>query len=292
VLISGESGTGKELIAKAIHFSSPRANRPYIAVNCGAIPENLQETELFGHVKGSFTGAVTDKRGLLQEAHNGTLFLDEVGETSLAAQVKLLRFLQEGEIRRVGDIKPVHVDVRIIAATNRDLQERIKEGRFREDLFYRLNVIPINLPPLRARREDIPLLVTHFAEKYSRRMGKKLGSFPQDTVALLLRYDWPGNVRELENVIERAVALTQAESIQPEDLPLHVQGKKAQSIAPPMIKEATLAEVEKNFVLETLQQKDWNQKAACKTLGISKTTLWRRLKDYGIDPKVLLRSGS
>jgi DNA-binding NtrC family response regulator len=292
VLISGESGTGKELIAKAIHFNSPRANRPYIAVNCGAVPENLQETELFGHVKGSFTGAITDKRGLLQEAHNGTLFLDEVGETSTAAQVKLLRFLQEGEIRRVGDIKPIHVDVRIIAATNRDLQEMIKEGRFREDLFYRLNVIPINLPPLRARRDDIPLLMNHFIDKYSRRMAKELSPAPQETVALMLRYDWPGNVRELENVIERAVALTQSESIQPEDLPLNIQGKKAQTTAPPMIKEATLAEIEKNYVLEVLELKDWNQKASCKTLGISKTTLWRRLKDYGIDPKVLLRSGS
>lgn len=289
VLITGESGTGKELIAKAIHFNSSRAGRPYVAVNCGAIPENLQETEFFGHVKGAFTGAISDKRGLFQEAQAGTLFLDEVGETSPATQVKLLRFLQEGEIRRVGDIKPVHVDVRVITATNRDLQEMIKEGKFREDLFYRLNVIPINLPSLRARREDIPLLAKHFQEKYSAKMNKPLGPIAPEAVALLLRYDWPGNVRELENVMERAVALTVSDAIHPEDLPLNIQGKKMVPAAPPTSEEATLAEMEKNYVLEVLQSKDWNQKAACKTLGISKTTLWRRLKDYGIDPKVLLR---
>jgi transcriptional regulator with PAS, ATPase and Fis domain len=182
--------------------------------------------------------------------------------------------------------------VRIIAATNRDLQEMIKEGKFREDLYYRLNVIPISLPPLRARREDIPLLAQHFLEKYSTKMNKPLHALSSDALSLLLRYDWPGNVRELENVIERAVALTLTDSIISDDLPLHIQGKKIPYAPAHPIQESTLAEIEKSYVLEVLQNKEWNQKAACKTLGISKTTLWRRLKDYGIDPKVLLRGNA
>jgi len=287
ILIAGESGTGKELIAKAIHLNSRRRNRAFVTINCGALPENLQESELFGHVRGAFTGAIKDKWGLLQEANSGTLFLDEVGETALSTQVKLLRFLQDGEIRRVGDNESIYVDVRLLAATNKDLQQAIEEGTFREDLYYRINVIPIDIPPLRKRRDDIPLLVKKKKKKYTERTKKKVVSVSPDAMNILSGYDWPGNVRALENIMERAVILTNRNIIMPEDLPESIrefQGKTtgSQEIA---YGEHTLEELEKDYILNTLEQHKWNQKKASDILGISTTTLWRKLKSYGIEPK-------
>jgi two-component system response regulator PilR (NtrC family) len=222
VLVHGESGTGKELIARAIHFASPRAARRFLSINCGALPENLLESELFGHERGSFTGAVRDKKGLFQEADRGTLFLDEIGEMTPTMQVKLLRALQEKVVRKVGGNEEEPVDVRIIAATNQDLEARITTGDFREDLFYRINVLPIHLPPLRQRREDIPLLVDFFLQKYCKQMEMPAKPISVEAMQMLESYDWPGNVRELENLIERALALSHAETITTRDLPVHL----------------------------------------------------------------------
>jgi two-component system response regulator PilR (NtrC family) len=222
VLIHGESGTGKELIARAIHFASPRASRRFLSINCGAMPENLLESELFGHERGAFTGAVRDKRGLFQEANHGTLFLDEIGEMTPTMQVKLLRALQEKVVRKVGGTEEEQVDVRIIAATNQDLEARIATGDFREDLYYRINVLPIHLPPLRQRREDIPLLVDFFLQKYCKQMDLPPKQISVEAIGMLESYDWPGNVRELENLIERALALSHADTITTRDLPVHL----------------------------------------------------------------------
>jgi two-component system response regulator PilR (NtrC family) len=222
VLIHGESGTGKELIARAIHFASPRATRRFLSINCGALPENLLESELFGHERGAFTGAVRDKKGLFQEADRGTLFLDEIGEMTPTMQVKLLRALQEKVVRKVGGNEEEAVDVRIIAATNQDLETRITTGDFREDLYYRINVLPIHLPPLRQRREDIPLLVEFFLQKYCKQMELPPKQISVEAMQMLESYDWPGNVRELENLIERALALSHAETITTRDLPVHL----------------------------------------------------------------------
>lgn len=226
VMVRGESGTGKELIARAIHFSGPRSQNRFLSINCGALPENLLESELFGHEKGSFTGAVREKKGLFQEADQGTLFLDEVGEMTTTMQVKLLRALQEKMIRRVGGNHEEAIDVRIIAATNRDLRELIEDGKFREDLYYRINVIPIHLPPLRQRRGDIPLLVESFIRKYSDEMGIETRPITVEALQVLERYDWPGNVRELENTIERALALATTDSLTTQDLPAHLRSGK------------------------------------------------------------------
>ena len=222
VLIHGESGTGKELIARAIHFASPRASRRFLSINCGALPESLLESELFGHERGAFTGAVRDKKGLFQEADRGTVFLDEIGEMTPTMQVKLLRVLQEKVVRKVGGNEEEPVDVRIIAATNQDLETRLTTGEFREDLFYRINVLPIHLPPLRQRREDIPLLVEFFLQKYCKEMELPAKQISVEAMQMLESYDWPGNVRELENLIERALALTHAETITTRDLPIHL----------------------------------------------------------------------
>ncbi|MBN1894672.1 sigma-54-dependent Fis family transcriptional regulator [bacterium] len=291
VLITGESGTGKELIAKAIHLNSRRKNRAFVTINCGALPENLQESELFGHVRGAFTGAIREKRGLFHEANGGTLFLDEIGETALSTQVKLLRFLQDGEIRRIGENDPVHVDVRLIAATNQNLEKGISEGKFREDLYYRLNVIPVMLPPLRKRRDDIPLLINHFLEQYNKQGKALLKTVSPEAMGVLTGYDWPGNVRELENVIERALILSSKSIIQSEDLPAMIrknhpkQAGDAGSAVPVLAPDQTLEEVEKQYILKTLDRYTWNQKKASELLGISTTTLWRKLKSYGIEPK-------
>jgi len=288
VLIAGESGTGKELIAKATHLNSRRKNRAFVTINCGALPENLQESELFGHVRGAFTGAIKDKRGLFQEANGGTLFLDEIGETALSTQVKLLRFLQDGEIRRVGENEPLYVDVRLIAATNQDLKQLIEESRFREDLYYRLNVIPIDLPPLRERRDDIPLLAGHFLNVYAERTKKNNPSISPEGMKFLMQYDWPGNVRELENVIERALILASKNVIFPEDLPGGILNNKKQTASEPetlLSDDQTLEDLEKKYILITLDKCVWNQKKASEILGISTTTLWRKLKLYGIEPK-------
>ena len=223
VLILGESGTGKEMVAKAIHFNSPRSQGPFVAVNCGAIPETLLESELFGFEKGAFTDAKKEKRGSFEMAHGGTLFLDEIGEMSLSAQVKILRALQEGEVKRLGSEKPIKVDVRIIAATIRDLSKAVLESKFREDLFYRLNVLPLQLPPLRERKEDVPLLAEHFIQKYNQEHHLNIGGITEQALALLLEYAWPGNVREMENAIERAMILSQDSKIQPECLPPEIR---------------------------------------------------------------------
>jgi len=287
VLITGESGTGKELVARAIHNNSRRNNKPFVVVNCGALPESLQESELFGHVMGSFTGAVKDKKGIFLEAQGGTLFLDEIGEVSLSSQVKLLRFLQNGEIRRVGDTKPVFLDVRIIVATNKDLDEATKNGSFRKDLFYRLNVIRIHLPPLMERKEDIPVLTNHFLNVYSNKLGKKQPEISGDAMALLLNYAWPGNVRELENVIERAVTLVNGNKITGDDLALEsIQSTDTINVMTEMGGiRAALAQQERKTIIEFLRRCAGNRKQAASNLGISTTTLWRKMKEYQIIPK-------
>ncbi|MEK6559759.1 MAG: sigma-54 dependent transcriptional regulator [Planctomycetota bacterium] len=287
VLITGESGTGKELVARAIHNNSRRNNKPFVVVNCGALPESLQESELFGHVMGSFTGAVKDKKGIFLEAQGGTLFLDEIGEVSLSSQVKLLRFLQNGEIRRVGDNKPVFLDVRIIVATNKDLDAATKNGSFRKDLFYRLNVIRIHLPPLMERKEDIPVLTNHFLNVYSNKLGKKQPEISGDAMALLLNYAWPGNVRELENVIERAVTLVNGNKITGDDLALEsIQSTDTINVMTGMGGiRAALAQQERKTIIESLRRCAGNRKQAASNLGISTTTLWRKMKEYQIIPK-------
>ncbi|WP_447976969.1 sigma-54-dependent transcriptional regulator [Candidatus Nitrospira bockiana] len=281
VLITGESGTGKELVAKAIHYNSDRRDAPFVPVNCAAIPEALLESELFGHVRGAFTDAKADKRGLFEEAHKGTLFLDEISELPLMLQAKLLRAIQEHEIRRVGATRPVSVDVRIIAATNLNLTEEVKGKRFREDLYYRLNVIEIRLPPLRERKEDIPLLVEAFLRRCAEAGRKPVQGISEPALALLIDYQWPGNVRELENVIERAVTLTRGEKIVPEDLPTAVQGARGERRVIDDAAERTLplADVEKEYILRILEKTGGNKYQAAHVLGIDRKTLYRKLAE-------------
>ena len=282
IMIQGESGTGKELIAREVHYRSRRANGPFVSINCGAIPRDLLESNLFGHVKGSFTGAVRDSAGLFQVAEGGTFFLDEVGETPLATQVKLLRALQEREIIPVGGTQAVKIDCQLVAATNADLDREVAEGRFRADLFYRLNVIPIKLPPLRQRRDDVPLLVDHFLKRYAQ--NKPAKTMSKDTMELLMKYDWPGNVRELENVMERAVILNEGEVIGPEDLPDKIrfgQTHRGSLIidSPTM----TLEELEKEYILKVLSHTRWQKKRTSEILGINASTLYRKLIAYGVE---------
>ncbi len=284
ILIYGESGTGKELIAREIHYKSKRADGPFVSINCGALPEGLLESELFGHVRGSFTGAVRDKEGLFAVAKGGTFFLDEVGETSPAIQVKLLRVLQEKEIIPVGGTKPIKVDVRLIAATNADLERNVAEGTFRPDLYYRLNVIPVRIPPLRERRDDIPLLVDHFLKVYCERAGKAPKTISSEAVDCLVRYDWPGNVRELENSIERAVILQDGRLIVPEDLPRKVRfGNRERSASVVSNCNLTLEELEKEYLLKVLDGVGWRKKKAAAILGINPSTLYRKLQRYGFE---------
>ena len=285
VLIQGESGTGKELIAKAIHHASPRADGPFVAVNCGALPGPLLESEIFGHVKGAFTGATVNKKGLFEEAHRGTFFLDEIGEMPLALQVKLLRALQEGEVRPVGSNRPVIVDVRVLAATNRDLTQLMQQGKLREDLFYRLNVIPVVLPPLRERREDIPVLAEHFLGYFGQKQGR-LFRLSAEAVERLLQYPWPGNVRELEHAMERTAILAGKETIGPDDLPPHIATGTPLGPAPTLPREQTLDEVEKTHILQTLERYGWNHSRAAEALGIGRTSLWRKLKEYQIEERL------
>ncbi len=282
VLLRGESGTGKELIARAIHHSSPRAGGPFVAVNCGALPEPLLESEIFGHVKGAFTGAATAKKGLFEEAHGGTFFLDEIAELAPVLQVKLLRVLQDGEVRRVGATQPAAVDVRLLAATHRDLEQMMRQGTLREDLFYRLNVIPVVLPPLRERREDILVLADHFLARLGAKHGRRL-RMSADAAACLLRYPWPGNIRELENALERTAVLAEHDTIGVDDLPPHIAAGITLGAAPTLPPERRLADVEKAHILETLERYGWNHVRAAEALGIGRTTLWRKLKEYGLD---------
>ncbi len=282
VLLEGESGTGKELVARAIHTNSPRRGRPFVPVNCAALTETLLESELFGHEKGSFTGAVAAKRGLFEAADEGTLFLDEIGDIGPALQVKLLRVIQEQEVRHVGGTASIKVDVRIVAATNRDLAQMVKEGKFREDLFYRLNVVRIVVPPLRERREDIPMLAHHFLQKASSANSQPVRGFVPETMALLERYAWPGNVRELENVVERTVSLAPGPLIMPDDLPETVRKAEA---APAGGAEALLSldEVEKRHLNRVLRETDGNKVRAAKILGIDRRTLYRMAERFGIN---------
>ncbi len=288
ILISGESGTGKELIARAIHYSGSRAARPFVVVNCGAIPGPLLESELFGHVKGAFTDAHRNKAGLFQEADGGTIFLDEVGELPMELQVKLLRVLQEGEVRRVGDTKPVTVDTRVVAATLKDLHEEIRNGGFREDLFYRLNVIEIKLPPLRDRPGDIPVLAAHFIEKYAKEFGKPVKALSKEAAEALAGYPWPGNVRELENVIERAMILEETDTIRKESLPIRPRHSGADSGAARgvqfeglSIKKASQA-MEKELIARALEKTDGNRTKAAELLEISHRALLYKIKNYGL----------
>jgi DNA-binding NtrC family response regulator len=284
ILISGESGTGKELVAREIHYKSGRSQGPFVSINCGALPETLLESELFGHVKGSFTGAVRDKEGLFAVAKGGTFFLDEVGETSPAIQVKLLRVLQEREIIPVGGIKPVKVDVRLIAATNSDLERDVESGKFRADLYYRLNVIPIRIPPLRERKDDIALLVDHFLKLYSEGAGRSQKGLSPDAFEVLMRYDWPGNVRELENALERAVILQEGRIIAVEDLPERLRrpaGDRQKSVV--STSTLTLEELEKEYMLKVLDETGWHKKRAASILGINASTLYRKLQRYGYE---------
>jgi DNA-binding NtrC family response regulator len=280
VLIEGESGTGKELVAAAIHRLSARAKRPFIPVNCSAIPEDLLESEFFGHVRGAFSGAVADAQGLFRGADEGTIFLDEIAELSPALQVKLLRVLQEMQVRPVGSTKALPVDVRVIAATNRDLDRAMSDGSFRQDLFYRLNVVRVSLPPLRERRDDIPALASHFIRRFNRRFHRDVRGVAPDALAALTAYDFPGNVRELENLIERAFAMGAREQITLEDLPNLARVPVPAVSSPQAIPR--LADVERELILKALATLKDDKEAAARALGISRRTIYRRLKEYGM----------
>lgn len=284
VLIRGESGTGKEMVARAIHFTGPFRDKPFIPVDCGSLSPSLMESELFGYVKGAFTGAVRPKEGLLSIANGGTLFLDEVGEMPIDVQSKLLRAMQEKEIRPAGSAKPTAIDVRIVAATNRDLEIAIQQGNFRRDLFFRLNVVNLELPPLQERKEDIHLLVDHFLERLSRSTGVRR-SISTEVMKLLLAYDWPGNVRELENCLERAAAMSSSQLLNVSDLPPQVRSNNLQVVsiaAGAKTRIVPLAELEKQAIITALNQLDGDKLTTAKMLGIGKTTLYRKLKEYGI----------
>jgi len=294
VLIQGETGTGKELIAKAIHFNSQRKDQKMVSINCGAIPENLLESELFGHVKGAFTGAVQTRIGRFEQANGGTIFLDEIGNMPLALQVKLLRVLQEREFERVGGNSTVKVDVRIIAATSSNLEQTVKDGTFREDLYYRLNVIPIDLPPLRERREDIPLLVQRFIEHFCETHKLDLKTISPHVLKVLMAYDWPGNVRQLENIVERMVALTaNRPAILPADLPGEIQNRDSLNFVPLIeIPEGGISfqdvvtDMERELIVQSLRKTNGNKKLAAKLLNLKRTTLIEKIKRIGLAERV------
>ncbi len=294
ILITGESGTGKEMVARAIHNKSPRHHKPFVVINCAAIPEQLLESELFGHKRGSFTGAIADKKGLFDEANDGTVFLDEIGEVPPSIQVKLLRVLQEGEIRPVGDVNPHHVDVRVLAATNQDLVQCVKEGRFREDLYYRLNVISIALPPLRDRTDDVPLLTYHFLEKYSNKTGKRVDKIAVDALQALQAYSWIGNVRELENVVERAVVLATEDTISARDLPPRILGESFYLLGEEgsgdltqysyrEAKERMLVSFNRAYLKSLLKMSSGNISYAAEKAGMDRSNFKKLLKKYGVD---------
>jgi len=281
ILIFGETGSGKDLIAKAIHHNSPRRKSPFVIVNCAALPEHLIESELFGYVKGAFTGASQDKRGFFEEADKGTIFLNEIGDIPLPLQGKLLQVLEYQQIHRLGESKNIKVDVRIIAATNKDLRESMKKGRFREDLFYRLNVLPIKVPPLRERKEDIPFLVRHFLDKCCPPLNKEITEVSKEAMDMLCRYSYPGNVRELENIIQRSVIMVQGSILLPHHLPEELKAIK--STAAPQNLTESLAAIEKQQIEAALKECKGNLSRTAKKLGINRTTLWRRIKKFDID---------
>jgi DNA-binding NtrC family response regulator len=276
VLISGESGTGKELIARYIHNNSDRAEKIFLAINCGALPESLQESELFGYVKGAFTGAISNKKGLFEEANGGTIFLDEIGEMSLSSQVKLLRVLQDGEIRPVGSNRAHHVDIRILAATNQSLADLVRRNKFREDLLFRIAVLHVHIPPLRDRLEDLPVLIDFFIKKHAGRFQKRVMTISDEALQMLKNHPWPGNVRELENCISRAVLLCKDNIIEAQDLKVLFSVDTQHGISKPLIEQ------ERDLILAALKRTKWNQKRAAEELGISTTTLWRKIKKFNL----------
>jgi transcriptional regulator with PAS, ATPase and Fis domain len=302
ILLTGESGTGKEVLAQWIHENSSRKNKPFIAINCGAITESILESELFGHKKGSFTGADNDKAGLFEAAHNGTIFLDEIGEMPFSLQVKLLRVLQEKKVRRVGDIETFPVDVRIIAATNRDLEKQVAEGNFRQDLYYRIKVVALHLPPLRDRKEDLNQMIDDFCLEFASKYHKSLKIAPS-TLNILMNYIYPGNIRELQNIMEFAVIMCESDTIQPQDLPVELQRGAPLNLLPAPLNmqesefnslheflaafykqpSPTLTQVEKILIIERLKMFPDNQKKVADSLGISRTSLWRKIKEYQLD---------
>jgi DNA-binding NtrC family response regulator len=277
VLIQGESGTGKELIARAIHFNSHRKTKPFVVANCSAYSQNLLESELFGHEKGSFTGAIRRKVGRFELAHGGTIFLDEIGEVSPPTQILLLRVLQDHRFERVGGEETLEVDVRVIAATNKNLMEEMKKGTFREDLFYRLNVIPIFVPPLRERKDDIPLLASHFLQKFTHEKKKEVASISPEVMETLLAHSWPGNVRELENILEHAIIIAKKDQILPKDLPQHFLQKPL-----PAQQLVSLQDYERSLILRTLKETNWNKHQTSKRLKINRSTLYGKMKRYGL----------
>jgi len=295
VLIRGETGTGKELVARAIHFNGILRKGPFVAVDCANLPEDLLESELFGHEKGAFTGAINQKLGKFELASGGTLFLDEIGNLNLATQAKLLRVLQEKRIERVGGTKSIKIDVRIITATHRDLEKAVREGAFRDDLYYRLNVVVINLPPLRERKDDIPLLVKHLLRRYQSESSGRPKYVPLETLDLLIRYSWPGNVRELENVIERAVVMGKSDAILPQDLPLEIQKTSDSSrLTLPSSGRLSLkeriAQLEKELITNALEESGWVQTRAAKLLGISRRIIKYKMEKYGIKRSLIPKS--
>lgn len=281
ILVLGESGTGKELIAKTIHEKSRRVHKPFVAINCGALRESLLESELFGHEKGAFTGAYTKKLGLAEVANGGTLFLDEIGELSPGIQAKLLRFIQEGEIYRVGGKDPIKVDIRLISATNRDLEAEVMKGIFREDLFYRINTITAHMPPLRRRKEDIPLLINYFLEKGSHKHLNRGRQMSEDAMKIMVKYDWPGNIRELQNVCERLQILSEGHMIMPNDLPENVRNPDQKIVFDDYDPSLSLYELEKRYIIKALSYFDGNKTRAANALGITIKTLYNKLHEYG-----------
>ena len=283
VLVNGESGTGKELVARAIHTHSPRVGRTFVPVNCTALTESLLESELFGHARGSFTGAIATKKGLFEMASGGTLFLDEIGDMGPKMQSQLLRTLQDGEVRPVGSSESIKVDVRLVCATNRDLDEDVKSGRFREDLYFRINVVTVTLPPLRDRPGDVPILVAHFLKKLARREGRPATALSSEALEALRHYSWPGNVRELENAVERAVAVAKGNVILPSDLPPEVLGGEAPRPSGLIEDRPTLAELERRYIALVLSESGGNKKKAAERLGIDRRTLYRALERSGAE---------
>jgi PAS domain S-box-containing protein len=279
VLITGATGTGKELAAAALHYQGDRRGKPFVKVNCSALPENLLESELFGHVKGAFTGALQNKIGRFERAHGGTIFLDEIGDISPAVQARLLRVLQEKEFERVGDSAPVKVDVRVVTATNKDLRDKVKRGEFRNDLYYRLKVVELQLPPLRERKEDMPLLTRHFLDKFNARFGKELADVTDDVLRLFMDYPWPGNVRELEHALEHAFIVCSRSVIAMDDLPVELRDFQA---AEPCMATGVGVRDDREAILEALEKTDWNKAKAARVLGLSRQTMYRRIEEYGI----------